>query len=365
MQHGLDSGAAQDHGFTLAYSVKTNPSPVVLGLVRSLGLLAETINGAECRAAIAAGWNTSDLILNGPGKRWPTDSVPPGLFALICESVNEFTRSLDEEPQHRFVGFRIRVPGVESRMGLDLADQVVVGGAVGALRAARSREADVAIHAHRRGSSYGGMTGWWESMTAVIRYARDLADASETTIRCLDLGGGFDEPGLDALLFSHLGRYVAEYVRRELPGCRVVVLEPGKSLVAASGVVYSRVLARPSLGEVVIDASVAELPWPAQLTRPVFRLTASKCWSSLPIGDGLIAGRTSMETDVLVRGVDTRGLSEGDLVAFGEAGAYDTSLRSLFATGTMLSPSETSSSSRLLPRHVSDGREEGACGRTL
>ncbi len=60
---------------------------------------------------------------------------------------------------------------------------------------------------------------------AVIRYARDLAEASKTTIPCLDLGGGFDEQGLDALLTSPVGDEVAEYVQRELPACRVVVLE--------------------------------------------------------------------------------------------------------------------------------------------
>lgn len=53
-----------------------------------------------------------------------------------------------------------------------------------------------AIHAHHRASTYGSITGSWESMTDAITYARDLTDASQTTIRCLDLGGGFDEPGL-------------------------------------------------------------------------------------------------------------------------------------------------------------------------
>ncbi len=62
-----------------------------------------------------------------------------------------------------------------------------------------------------------------------------------------------------------------------------------------------------------------------------------------------------METDVLVRGIDTRSLSEGDVLAFGDAGAYDTSLRSLFATGTVLSH-ETPSPTLLLPRHASDDR---------
>lgn len=358
--------AAQERGFTLAYSVKTNPSLDVLRSARSFGLLAEANNGAECHAATTAGWKTSDLILDGPGKRWPTSSLPRELFALICESPDEFIRSLNEEGQHRFVGFRIRTPGVESRMGLDMTDRVVVDGAITALRTARSRGVDIVMHAHRRGSSYGGMTDWWTSMTAVVKYARELAEASRTTIRCLDLGGGFDQQGLDTLLFSTLGNEVVEHVRCELPGCGVIVLEPGKSLVATSGVVYSRVLVRRSPTEVIVDASVAELPWPAQTSRPVFCLrAASGSWFCLPAGDGLIAGRTSMETDVLVREVDTQGLSEGDIVAFGEAGAYDTSLRSSFATGTVLPPCSEWPSAGALPSRFADEHGEGSCGRTL
>ncbi len=325
-------GPAVDRGYTLAFSVKTNPTAIALRVAREAGLLAEAINVAEVEAAASAGWEPSQMILNGPGKRWPTGALPAGLLAVNCDTVDEFRQSLCEPVDASFLGLRLLPPAVESRFGVDLTAEDSFGLAVAALAEAARKGRPVALHAHFN-SVERGVEDWWVRMRALLPYASTLAERSGATIGCVDLGGGWDRQGLDSVVFGDLGLQIMRALHQRFAECSLVILEPGHSLVAAAGVVYTRVLSRRP-GGVVVDASVGELPFPVQRTRPVYHLSDRSNWERLSPGEGSISGRTCMETDVLAVFLDVARLDVGEVLALCDAGSYDTSMRFGFATGT-------------------------------
>jgi diaminopimelate decarboxylase len=109
-------------------------------------------------------------------------------------------------------------------------------------------------------------------------------------------GGGYTAECLDDLLSGQSGKYLRELLASHLPRCQTLILEPGKSIVQAYGVVAASVLTRHSEREAIVGACMAELPWPMD-DRPVFAWRHG--WHQLPLGDGVLSGRTSAETDVL------------------------------------------------------------------
>lgn len=308
--------------------------PAVLRRVHAAGLAAEAISGAEVAAAIDAGFSADRLVLGGVAKAWPTGTIVPGLMALLDDTLEGFKVGTHTSAGHRYHCVRLRFPGVELRLGLDTTAVGQRRLLVAALLDARARGVSVGLATHEHNVPAARAGAW----LGAVRFLLDGLDEAHpgilSVIECLDLGGGYDAVCMDALLWGDLGKSLLQYVQERLPRCRSVILEPGKSLVQAYGVVVGSVLARQSDDEVCVDASMAELPWPMP-HRPVF-VWREGCWQELGDGSGTIAGRCTAETDILARSVDLIGLALGDRLLFTEAGAYDWSMRNTFGTATVV-----------------------------
>jgi diaminopimelate decarboxylase len=335
--HGCAAGAAA-RGITLAYSIKTNPMPAILRRARAAGLAAEAISGAEVTAAVNAGFRRDQIVLGGVAKSWPTGTVIPGLYAVLDDTLEGFAAAASASAGHRHHCVRLRFPGVGSRLGFDTTRPEQCQRLARALLDADTSGVSVGLATHQHYVP-ASLSGAW--LTAIRSILDRLADADPgvlTVTECLDLGGGYDAACLDDMLWGDLGKALMEYVHDRLPRCRTVILEPGKSLVQAYGVVIGTVLACHPDNEVYVDASMAELPWPTS-GRPLFVWRGGR-WRQLTEGPGRIAGRCTAETDVLATSVDISGLSPGDKLLFAEAGAYDWSMRNTFGTATVVETTE-------------------------
>jgi diaminopimelate decarboxylase len=322
--------AASRRGLTLAYSVKTNPSAAALRVACAAGAFAEATNLAEVKRALSFGWPMDRVILNGPAKMWPSGDIPDGLLAVMCDSMAEFDERARGRGSRCRLGLRLRPSGTESRFGVDLADEEVVAELAERLRA--TTRDTLALHLHFN-STVIGVERWCHLALATLERGATLSRAAGVVVACIDVGGGWDAAGLNAVLSGSPGENLVRMVRLWFPRCERLVVEPGRSVVGASGVVYSRVMTDAHSGAVTVDASVAELPFPAGDQRPTYVFDRDEGWTALGQGDGTIFGGSTMETDVLVTSVDVDGLRRDDLIAFGDAGAYDVSLRTGFGRG--------------------------------
>lgn len=322
----------------LAYSIKTNPSPLLLSLARDHGLWAEAIAQSEVTHALSHGFAADQIVLNGPGKWWPAPVKIPSYGAVYCDSVEELRRAgRDLAKGHlaaAFLGIRLRPATVHSRFGIPLHEPGLFRDTVRLLNRLPRRQA-VGFHFHIASSMIGVKT--WQSLAdQFLAAVRLLCDQVRGRDVAVSLGGGWHPDDWDGFLDGSLAELIAA-CRRVLPRVRLVILEPGKALSQRSMCLLTRVLeVRPRRWsrEIVVDASVAELPDLRSHPHPIVSLSRSGRVAAWKPGYDRVFGRLCMEYDILSEALAAPDhLRAGDAIAFLNAGAYDASMAYSFGRG--------------------------------
>lgn len=323
----------------IAYSVKTDPQFELLDAARRCGFLAEAISAEELRRACDVGFAEHELILNGPGKSWPApiEPEPTQAFAVFADSNVEMSSLVNRANAGRlsaaYLGPRLRPPSVASRFGVPLDDYGTFTALVAALDDLPSAQ-QLGLHFHWS-SSESGHEAWFEAVDAALVWGRSLQDLTGRAVQCLDLGGGWFPDDFDSVLLARLPELVDRCLAK-LDQLDVLLLEPGKALSQPLSIIESTVLevrAAGDLREIVIDASIAELPESAAYPHRILSRRAGdwRCWGR---GPDRILGRLCMEND-LIRGrlAIPDDLRAGDRILIADAGAYDRSMSYEFGRG--------------------------------
>ncbi len=279
-------GAFEGSPHAIAYAVKANSAgPIVQALARE-GCGADVVSGAELLLALACGMPPSLIVFSGVAKQdWEIDRAiqagPHGIGALQIESIEEIARvEARASVAKRRARVSIRVnPGVaedalgthkgiatghdEAKFGVAMAD---VPRAV-ALAAASSHLTVVGLTCHV-GSQLTSVEPYAAAARSLFALAARAIEESRVELEFVDPGGGF---GID--YGAGCGVKPADFVRairieqmRANLGHAEIHVEPGRSLVAAHGVLLARVLQVKRSGArqwMMIDAGMNDLLRPA------------------------------------------------------------------------------------------------------
>ncbi len=323
----------------ICYAVKANGNGAILKLLTGLGAGADIVSGGELLAALRAGFPPERIMFAGVGK---TDAelalgLEHGIGEWNAESEAEIERlsaaasargmrarvSLRVNPDidarsHPYISTGLR----EAKFGVDIA----AAGAI--LRRARERPGVevVGVQCHI-GSQIVDTEPLAAAARALAGLSRELLDEG-FPLRTLDIGGGlgvsYDGRGVpDA---THL----AAAVLPALAGLPLtLVLEPGRSLVAAAGALLTRVLyVKQGHGKrfVVVDAGMNDLLRPA-LYQAFHRVEPvhSRGRASELVD---VVGPVCETSDFLARGRELESVEPGELLAVRDAGAYAFSMSS-------------------------------------
>jgi diaminopimelate decarboxylase len=272
----------------VAYAVKANTAGRVIRALAGAGCGADTVSGAELRVALACGIAPDRILYSGVAK---TDDEldtaigcgPRGIAAIQVESVEEIARI---EARARAAGRRARV-GVRVNPSLDLQgvthaniatghDEAKFGvpradvpRAIAQVDASEHLEL-VGIGAHV-GSQFMSDTPVLESARAIFDFVRAArSNGGARSLAFVDAGGGFgiDYSGerRDALRPADFVRALRAEQRRAGLDDLALYVEPGRSLVAAHGVLLARVI-QPKVAAamrwLMIDAGMNDLIRPA------------------------------------------------------------------------------------------------------
>jgi diaminopimelate decarboxylase len=329
----------------IGYSIKTSPTRYHVQTAREAGFMAECISQGEIQRALSVGLSLGEVILNGPGKYWPTVEAPrTGLAMLFCDSLEEFDKTVAIPGISRTLGFRLRVPGLPSRFGVPVEDPEIFRGLLSRVRKLSSGT-DFGIHFHMPGWAIG-LRRWSQALGALLGWCHTIQNLAGVEVKRLDLGGGLFPDDLERLNFSE----IQKRVHQALPGVQELYFEPGRALTQKGEVVFSRVLDVRHLDgkvrECVADACIAELPLAPAGGRPVYLYRPNRSKSVLSgesnqgrlelLGPGKarVLGRICMEDDLLAGALDLPSdLAEGDLLIFGHAGGYQRSMSYGFGRG--------------------------------
>jgi diaminopimelate decarboxylase len=322
----------------VAYSVKTNPDPRIVAAAHEHGLIVEAISQFEVEQALKAGFSAREVVLNGPGKWWPSRVACDNLRVIFCDSASELDQTVEwmlvDDNLAEAIGVRVRPTHQRSRFGVPLYEPGIfddVATSFSRLGAAT----EIGLHFHF--SPYiAGFDGWWRLLAQMIDLAKALERATSRRIGLLDLGGGWKPADFIDYFLPALSTVLAPQVA-SLAGLTHVLLEPGRAVAEPLVALLTTALdVRRGRGycDIVVDTSIADVPEISMHEHQWLLCSNGRFPELLGRGRGTILGRSCIEADVLATGIEIpKNVCTGDLFVITNVGAYDTSKSYSFGRG--------------------------------
>jgi diaminopimelate decarboxylase len=336
----LDNFRAYDDSFgdlphTVCYAVKANGNLSILRLLADAGAGFDIVSGGELFRVLKAGGDPSKIVFSGVGKTAPEvdDALAAGIFNFNCESEPELAL-IDALAHRRRVKARVALrvnPDVETdthhyistgrlahKFGVNIDEAEAV------YERARQYEnlllEGVSCHI---GSLLLDPAPLMEAVDRVLALIERLR-AKGFDIRHADLGGGLgvayrpedSTPSIAAFVTALKNRIGARGLR--------VMVEPGRSIVAAAGVLLTKVLYRKQTGHkdfVIVDAAMNDLIRPA-LYDAHHEILPVRENRAAPRIRADVVGPVCETGDFLARDRDMAEAMPGDVLAVCTAGAY-------------------------------------------
>lgn len=336
---------------TIRFAQKANSNVHLLRLMRQAGVKVDAVSLGEIERALRAGFNPGA----GPGASdivFTADLLDPQtLNKVIVEGIAVNAGSIDmlhqlgqRSPGHPVwlrinPGFghghsnKTNTGGEHSKHGIWHTDLPM---ALAAVRQHGLRL--VGLHMHiGSGVDYGHLQSVCSAMV-------DLARRVDEPFEAISAGGGLSipyrigEPTIDSVHYFNLWNDARRQIATALGRPIQLEIEPGRYLVAESGVMLAEVRATKRMGSknfVLVDAGFNELMRPAMYGSH-HNITLLPSDATLrPMHDCVVAGPLCESGDVFTQGeggvVHTRELpmaKVGDLMVFHDTGAYGASMSS-------------------------------------
>jgi len=318
----------------VCYAVKANSSLGVLALLAKAGAGFDIVSGGELFRVLKAGGNPAKVVFSGVGKTAAEVeyAIENGIHTFNCESESELVL-IDAIAARRGVkaGFSIRVnPDVDAATHPYIStglSQHKFGIAIG--EAARIYEharqfpnlAAEGVSCHI-GSQILDPAPLLEAVDKVLALASELR-ASGLPIRHVDFGGGLGIAYRSGERAPAIANFI-ECLRTRLRNAALdVMVEPGRSIVGAAGILVTRVLYRKRNGDkefVVVDAAMNDLIRPS-LYRAHHEILPVRR-NDLPPIVADVVGPVCETGDFLARDRRLANAMPGDFLAVCTAGAY-------------------------------------------
>jgi diaminopimelate decarboxylase len=335
----LENYAAYTQAFgalphTVCYAVKANSSLAVLALLARAGAGFDIVSGGELYRVLRAGGDPSRIVFSGVGKTAAEVeyALESGIHSFNCESEAELAL-IDAKAARlgKKAGFSIRVnPDVDAvthpyistglsqhKFGIAIAEAAAVY--------ERSRQfgnlAAEGVSCHI-GSQILDTSPILEAVDKVLALALALR-AQGHPIRHLDLGGGLGVAYHAREKSPSIRAFVETLCSRLHSSGLAAMVEPGRSIVAAAGVLLTRVLYRKRNGEkefLIVDAAMNDLIRPSLYRAHHEILPLRK--SALPPATMDVVGPVCETGDFLARDRLMANAMPGDFLAVSTAGAY-------------------------------------------
>lgn len=333
--------------FAIAYSVKANPSPMILRHFLAKGSLLEVASAGELRRAAEVGCPPERILFAGPGK------TEAELELALRQGIREI--HAESSLELRRIGEIARRLGVRARVALRVNPGVEVQG--GAMRMG-GKPTPFGVDEERldevldsilgdpaidlRGLHVYAGTQILDPIVLARQYrravdiARRVAERVGHPLHTLDFGGGLGIPyfsgevELDmAKLREELRALMAEMEGDPRVAGTELLVEPGRYLVGEAGIYITRLLdLKVSRGKtfLVVDGGMnhhlAASGNLGQVIRRNFPVAVINRLDAEPTVTADIVGPLCTPLDTLARDLPVPSVAVGDLVGIFQSGAY-------------------------------------------
>ena len=329
----------------ICYAVKANSNLAVIALLGQLGAGADVVSEGELRRALAAGIPPDRIVFSGVGKSESElrFALETGIHEINVESESEI-RLLSRIAASMNVTAEIAVrvnPDVdakthekistgrkENKFGIDIdrAEEIY------ALAASLPGLAPVTVAVHI-GSQLTDLDPYRQAFRRVAQLVERLRSLGHKITR-VDLGGGLGTPydAENPPLPDAYAKMAAEEIAHL--NCQVM-LEPGRMIVGNAGILLSRALVvKPGEAKrfLILDAAMNDLIRPALYNGHHGLRPVKQPGADAPLMPVDVVGPVCESGDTFAKDRMLPLIEEGDLVAFGTAGAYGAVMASTYNT---------------------------------
>lgn len=333
-------GALSGLPHSICYAVKANGSLGVLKVLADLGSGFDIVSAGELYRVLRAGGDPSKVVYSGVGKSAAEISfaLERGIHSFNCESESELLLLADIA---RGKGLRARAalrvnPDVdanthpyistglqEHKFGVpfELARKLYLQ-----FRDEPGMEW-VGVSCHI-GSQILDVSPLVEAVEKVIAFAADLR-AAGLPIQEIDIGGGLGIAYRPTETATQIPAYMEQVIARVRESGFLLAVEPGRSLVAESGILLTEVLhLKPAASRhfVIVDAAMNDLIRPSLYSAHHEIVPVN--WKDLPLVVADVVGPVCESGDFFARQRPIPAVQQGDCLALCAAGAYGFSLAS-------------------------------------
>ena len=335
-------GALGPRPHAIHYALKANSSLAILRLLRSVGSAADANSVGEIEVALRAGFIPDEIVFTGVGKS--TDelarAISLGVKTINAESAGELARiAAIARAQQTTARVALRVnPDVDAKSHPHISTGLRTNKFGVPLEEARAiyREAartggvePVGVHVHV-GSQITSLEPLVNAAARVAALVDELREDG-TRIEHVDLGGGLGI-SYDGSQVPTLTEYARTMAAAVGAGGPALLLEPGRALVGASGLLLSSIVdVKEYAGGprfAVLDAGMTELMRPA-LYGAYHRIVpvSPRAGERRPYE---VVGPICESSDIFGRNRLLPPLEPGDLVAILDTGAYGSVMGSTY-----------------------------------
>ena len=331
---------------SICYSVKANSNLSILRLLGKLGCGFDVVSGGELERVLRVDRRAAKrVVFSGVGKTAAEieAALKSGIRLFNLESASELeavAKCAAKRKRPAKIAFRVN-PDVPAdthpyiSTGLHKHKFGVPLGEARELyaRAAKEKYLQVAGVSVHIGSQITDFAPFSVAMERVAELVRQLRSDGHT-IEYVDAGGGM---GIDYAGGADVDQAIGEYARAvtgPLRGLGVtLLLEPGRSIVGAAGVLLTRVLYRKTNGDkkfLVVDAGMNDLIRPS-LYQAEHQIVPVVAGARRERGGGYCGAGLRVGRFFCARARGAGG-QEGELLAILDAGAYGMALASNYNT---------------------------------
>ena len=236
----------------ICYAVKANPNIAILKILSNLGAGAEVVSAGELRRALKAGVKAKKIVFSGVGKSYSEIkfAIEKNILQINIESIEELeliTKIAKKLRKKVQIGIRIN-PNIdakthtkistgreEDKFGLNIETAKKIF-----LNYKSNPNLDVVGLSVHIGSQIMSLNPFKKAFLKIKALIKKI-NKNEKIIKVLDLGGGIGINYKDEKIinFNSYAKIISD-ISNDL-GCKLI-LEPGRILVAESGILVTRVL---------------------------------------------------------------------------------------------------------------------------
>ena len=330
LQHQMVKDALQ--GFEIFYAMKANPAETIVKTLAGEGCSFEVASYFELESLMNAGVDAASVLYSNPVK--PPDHIEAahtaGLYRFAFDSVNELEKIATCAPGSR-VYLRLHVDDRSSQFPLSSKFGAPPHEALPLFRRARKLGLvpyGITFHV---GSQATSLDVWDSAIRLCGTVIRDL-EAEKLHIDWLDIGGGFPAVYSKPVpSMREVGEAIQRSVDQYIPSHLTLAAEPGRVMVAETGVLATTVIGREDrhgetwlhLDAGALNGMMEALQAHCNFPFPVTSSVSGRGYEEKPF---TLTGPTCDSHDTLMYGVSLpTDVGVGDRVYIMSAGAYSMS----------------------------------------